>query len=63
LISTGVFRFPTADAARIALGVARDFLTNQTSLELVRWVLYDDRTFEAFTQAAEELFPGMAKEE
>jgi O-acetyl-ADP-ribose deacetylase len=62
-ISTGIFRFPTEDASRIALGVARSFLANPSSLELVRWVLYDDRTFDVFTRAAEELFPGMVKEE
>lgn len=55
-ISTGVFRYPTAAAARIALGAAREFLLARAGVELVRWVLYDDRTFEAYEEAAREIF-------
>jgi len=62
-ISTGIFRFPTATAGRIALQTARDFLAVKSSLRLVRWVLYDDRTFEVFTEAAREVFPDLPKEE
>ena len=59
-ISTGIFHYPTADAARIALRTARDFLFMNGPLELVRWVLFDDRTFDAFTDAAEEVFGDLA---
>jgi len=61
-ISTGVFRYPTATAARIALVTARDFLLGGGPLQLVRWVLYDDRTFEAYTDAARELFGDLVQE-
>ena len=62
-ISTGVFRYPTADAARIALRTARDFLLAASSLELVRWVLFDDKTYEVFVDAAEEVFWERSREE
>ncbi|MGD0508827.1 MAG: macro domain-containing protein [Terriglobales bacterium] len=65
-ISTGIFHYPTTDAARIALRTARDFLLTSGQLELVRWVLYDDTTFNAFTDAAKEVFgdliPALAAE-
>ena len=62
-LSTGIFRYPTADAARIALRTARDVLAAPTSLELVRWVLFDDRTFEAFADAAREVFGDLPAED
>jgi len=62
-ISTGIFRYPTAVAGRIALRTARDFLAVPTSLELVRWVLFDDRTFEAFADAAREVFGDLPVED
>jgi len=55
-ISTGIFHYPTAEAARIALATARDFLVTPTSLEVVRWVLYDDSTYEAYAEAARGVF-------
>jgi O-acetyl-ADP-ribose deacetylase (regulator of RNase III) len=62
-ISTGIFHYPTADAARIALRTAQDFLQTSRQLELVRWVLYDDRTFDAFSDAAAEIFRDIARPE
>lgn len=62
-ISTGIFHYPTADAARIALRTAREFLHTSGQLELVRWVLYDDRTFDEFTDAAEEVFGDQVRQE
>jgi O-acetyl-ADP-ribose deacetylase len=62
-ISTGIFHYPTADAARIALRTARDSLAAPGRLELVRWVLFDDRTFEVFADAAREVFADLPAEE
>jgi O-acetyl-ADP-ribose deacetylase (regulator of RNase III) len=62
-ISTGIFHYPTAEAARIALRTARDFLLTSAQLELVRWVLYDDRTFDEFTNAAQDVFGDVARQE
>ncbi|MCZ4610943.1 O-acetyl-ADP-ribose deacetylase [Streptomyces sp. Lzd4kr] len=46
-ISTGVYRWPMDDAARIATETVRDM---PTSVEEVRFVLFDDRAYEAFAQ-------------
>jgi hypothetical protein len=48
---------------RIALRTARDFLVTAGPLEVVRWVLFDDRTYEAFADAAEEVFGDLARED
>ncbi|GED83861.1 O-acetyl-ADP-ribose deacetylase [Streptomyces sp. 6-11-2] len=44
-ISTGVYRWPMGDAARIAMETVRE---TGTSVEEVRFVLFDDRAYEAF---------------
>ncbi len=44
-ISTGVYRWPMDDAARIAVETVR---TTETSVTEVRFVLFDDRAYEAF---------------
>ena len=46
-ISTGVYRWPLEDAARIAVETVR---TTPTSVEEVRFVLFDDRAYAAFAQ-------------
>ncbi|AKZ59090.1 hypothetical protein SAM23877_6045 [Streptomyces ambofaciens ATCC 23877] len=44
-ISTGVYRWPMDDAARIAVETVR---TTDTSVTEARFVLFDDRAYEAF---------------
>ncbi|MFI1761365.1 O-acetyl-ADP-ribose deacetylase [Streptomyces sp. NPDC020800] len=44
-VSTGVYRWPMEDAARIAVDTVR---AAQTAVEEVRFVLFDDRAYEAF---------------
>jgi O-acetyl-ADP-ribose deacetylase (regulator of RNase III) len=62
-ISTGVFHYPIADAARIALRTARDFLEAGSPIKLARWVLCDERTYEAFTAATKEVFSDLWPQE
>lgn len=45
-ISTGIYRWPVADAARIAREAVRD-----APVELVRFVLFDQAAYDAFTSA------------
>ncbi len=54
-ISTGVYRYPVVAAARVALRAALDYLTSGSQLALVRWVLYNDMTFDAFAEAARDI--------
>lgn len=44
-ISTGVYRWPMEDAARIAVETVRSV---RTAVEEVRFVLFDDRAYEVF---------------
>ncbi|MFJ8629688.1 O-acetyl-ADP-ribose deacetylase [Streptomyces sp. NPDC093568] len=46
-ISTGVYGWPMDDGARIAVETVRD---TPTSVEEVRFVLFDDRAYEAFAR-------------
>lgn len=57
-ISTGVYGYPMADAARIALRTIIDYLQHHPEIKLVRFVLYDARAFETHRQVLEELLQG-----
>jgi len=48
-ISTGVYRWPVDDAARIALETVR---ASETRVAEVRFVLFDQRAYDAFTAQA-----------
>ncbi|MET9774357.1 O-acetyl-ADP-ribose deacetylase [Streptomyces sp. NPDC006367] len=48
-ISTGVYRWPMDDAARIAVETVRNTTTSVTE---VRFVLFDDRAYQAFAAQA-----------
>ncbi len=54
-ISTGVYGYPMDLAARVALGESLKFLSAETSLELVRFVLFNAGAYGAFAAALEEL--------
>lgn len=44
-ISTGIYSFPVERAAKIAVGTVKEFLEqNPEQLDMVIWVLFDDRT-------------------
>ncbi len=48
-ISTGVYRYPVAKAAKIAVETVRQFIDdNPGKLDSVVWVLFDDRTFSVY---------------
>ena len=54
-ISTGAYRFPLDQAARIALTTTHDFLQQPSSLEEVRFVLFSQTDYDTYTQAWQEL--------
>jgi O-acetyl-ADP-ribose deacetylase (regulator of RNase III) len=56
-ISTGAYRFPIHDAARIALSTVRDAL-KQHDFEEVRFVLFSDRDLKAYEEAWEKISGG-----
>jgi len=54
-ISTGVYGYPVADAARIALSTCREALAAAGHVRTVRFVLFDQKTFDAYAAAARAL--------
>jgi O-acetyl-ADP-ribose deacetylase len=61
-LSTGVYRFPMQQAARIAISTAIAFLRHNDRPELVRFVLYDSDAYGVFTTVLQELAEGQASE-
>ena len=47
-LGTGAYRYPLGEAAPIALKAVRDFLQKHDSITLIRFVLFDDKTYSAF---------------
>ena len=54
-ISTGVYRFPVDQAAKIAVGEIWNFLNNDDSIEQVTIVCFDEKTKEFYLDALAEL--------
>jgi O-acetyl-ADP-ribose deacetylase (regulator of RNase III) len=54
-ISTGVYGYPVAEAAPVALAAVRDFLAADSVLSLVRFVLWSHGTYAVFSTALEQL--------
>ena len=51
-ISTGIYSYPLEEAAEIAAETAKDFVKEHPGkLDLVMWVLFDDRTLGAYQKA------------
>lgn len=54
-ISTGVYRFPKALAAEIALQTVRDFLARELRIKEVIFVCFDRENYELYREKSEEL--------
>jgi O-acetyl-ADP-ribose deacetylase (regulator of RNase III) len=55
-ISTGAYRYPLRNAAKIALTTIISYLTNNpTSLNEVSFVLYDSRTLDVYSEVLAEI--------
>jgi O-acetyl-ADP-ribose deacetylase (regulator of RNase III) len=50
-ISTGIYRFPLDQAAKIAVTTIHDFLKTDNVVQTVTMVCFDDRTFAAYETA------------
>jgi O-acetyl-ADP-ribose deacetylase len=53
-ISTGIYGYPLDDAAEIAVRTVYDFPRAERGIELVRFVLWNDRALEAFQRALDQ---------
>jgi O-acetyl-ADP-ribose deacetylase len=54
-ISTGVYGYPVHEAAQIALKTTIDYLKEHSDIELVRFVLFDRKTYDIFTEELKKL--------
>lgn len=59
-ISTGIYGFPIADAARIALRTVVDALPANLDIRLARFVLFSDADLATYEQALAEVSKGSA---
>ena len=51
-ISTGIYSYPVDQAAQIAVSAVRRFIEDHPGqLDLVEWVLFDQRTYDAYDNA------------
>lgn len=60
-ISCGAYGYPWEEAARVSLGTVHAFLQENTSIELVRWVLFGDDIFDAWHMCHKELSDARAR--
>ena len=54
-ISTGIYGYPVEEASRIALKTAVDYLKDHPEVKLVRFVLFDSRTFDVYKKSLEDM--------
>ena len=55
-ISTGVYGYPVEEAARVALTTVNSFLCDHwQEIDEVKWVLFDDRTYQAYQKELDKL--------
>ena len=55
-ISTGIYHFPLEKAAEIAVSTAKAFVDeNPGKLDLIKWILFDDRTLQAYEDAIRDI--------
>lgn len=59
-ISTGIFGYPVELAAPIALGNVVEAMLESRVVEVARFVLFDERTFAAYREAAEKQWTVLA---
>jgi O-acetyl-ADP-ribose deacetylase (regulator of RNase III) len=54
-ISTGIYGYPVEEASRIALKTVNDYLKKHPEIQLVRFVLFDSKTYSVYEKALKEL--------
>lgn len=54
-ISTGIYGYPVEEASRVALKTVKDYLEDHQEIKLVRFVLFDSKTYRIYEEALKEL--------
>jgi len=56
-ISTGIYGYPVEEASRIALNTVMDYLKEYPEIKLVRFVLFDSKTFDVYKESLKAIAP------
>lgn len=56
-ISTGIYGYPVEEASRIALKTAMDYLKEHPEIKLVRFVLFDSKTYDVYKESFKKMAP------
>jgi len=54
-ISTGIYGYPVEEASRVALRTVMDYLKSHPEIRLVRFVLFDSKTFDVYKESLKEM--------
>jgi O-acetyl-ADP-ribose deacetylase (regulator of RNase III) len=54
-ISTGIYGYPVEEASHIALKTVTGYLKNHPEIKLVRFVLFDSKTFDVYKESLKEM--------
>jgi len=54
-ISTGIYGYPVEEASRIALNTVIDYLKDHPEIKLVRFILFDSKTFDVYIESLREI--------
>ena len=54
-ISTGIYGYPVEEASKLALKTVTDYLKDHPEIKLVRFVLFDSKTFEVYKESLKEI--------
>ena len=58
-ISTGIYGYPVEEASQIALKTVMDYLKEHPDIKLVRFVLFDSKTYSVYKEALQELIKSL----
>jgi O-acetyl-ADP-ribose deacetylase (regulator of RNase III) len=56
-ISTGIYGYPVEEASKIALKTVADYLNDHPEIKLVRFVLFDSKTFDVYKESLKAIAP------
>ncbi len=56
-ISTGIYGYPVEEASRIALKTVMDYLKDHPEIKLVRFILFDSKTFDVYKESLKAIAP------
>ena len=54
-ISTGIYGYPVREASRVALKTVMDYLKDHPEIKLIRFVLFDSKTYQTYEETLKEL--------